>query len=72
VVVACDDSIIYAYDLKTGQETHKFCGHTSAVTVVQPTIKKNDKKEVVTGEFILCSGSLDEMLCFFDSEVKTF
>lgn len=73
VVVACDDDpVIYGYDLDTGKESHKFCEHKSAVTVVLPTTKKNAQKEIVKGQFILCSGSSDELLCFFDSEVSQF
>jgi hypothetical protein len=68
VVVGCEDGSSYGYSLKTGKRTHVFEGHTAAITAVcgvqVPT--QDDTK------FQLCSGSLDEHLCIFYSEVCDF
>ncbi|KAF4521822.1 hypothetical protein B566_EDAN012479 [Ephemera danica] len=65
VVLACEDGGCYGYSLISGKLTHSFQGHRAAVTVVCG-VQANPEDT----KFELCSGSIDEHLCLFDSETQ--
>ncbi|ETO21183.1 ribosome assembly protein 4 (RSA4) [Reticulomyxa filosa] len=63
-----DDATVRLWDIRSGQANKIFKGHGSRVTCVEylPFISSNISNIRVAGGNIICSGSVDKSICFWD------